>query len=190
MRVRGWNSCGQSVWWDSISSQVLEPISPKLSGDVGDHHGSAQFKYEQDLLSLKFFWFLTLFQFFTIFVKNPCFFSKEHLCSLFECTKKPDSPVVRKSEGVGVLLGYTFHHPAHLLNLHCNSPKILVYQKLRFVLSTPVLLWFGHVSSFIIPQHKSTSVLVYSFKGHQDWTILSGVKGVSKFTLAMNNPVD
>ena len=50
-----------------------------------------------------------------------------------------------RARGFGVLLGYTFHHPAHLLNLHCNSAKILVYQKLRFDLSTPVLLWFCHV---------------------------------------------
>ena len=46
-------------------------------------------------------------------------------------------------------------------------------------------------ASLYVPQHKSTTVLVYSFKGHEDWTILSGIKGVSKFTLAMmNNPVD
>ena len=92
-----------------------------------------------------------------------------------------------KSEGVWGIAG--LHFPP--LNLHCNSPKIFVYQNPRFVLSTLVLLWFGHVSSIIIPQHKSTSLLVYSFKGHQDWTTLSGIKGVSKFTLAMmNNPVD
>ena len=48
---------------------------------------------------------------------------------------------------------------------------------------------FGYVTSIIIPQNKSTSVLVYPFKGHQDWTILSRVKGVSKVPLAMKHPV-
>ena len=60
-----WNSCGLSVclsvWWGTISSQVLRPISPNFLGDVGDHHGSAQFKFEHDLLSLKFFVFFYYF---------------------------------------------------------------------------------------------------------------------------------
>ena len=38
MRVRGWNSCGQSVRWDSISSQVLEPIGLKLGRLIKGMH--------------------------------------------------------------------------------------------------------------------------------------------------------
>ena len=45
MRVRGWNSCGQSVCvcvvcWDSISSQVLEPIGLKLGRMIKGMHGN------------------------------------------------------------------------------------------------------------------------------------------------------
>ena len=39
MRVRGWNSCGSlCVCWDSISSQVLEPIRLKLGRMIKGMH--------------------------------------------------------------------------------------------------------------------------------------------------------
>ena len=37
------------------------PINEIFSGDDGDHYGSAYFKYEHDLMSLKFFDFFTIF---------------------------------------------------------------------------------------------------------------------------------
>ena len=40
---------------------MLWPVGPKFSVDVGDHHGSAQLKYEHDLLNLKFFDFFAVF---------------------------------------------------------------------------------------------------------------------------------
>ena len=68
-------------------------------------------------------------------------------------------------------------------------PKNLVFQKLSFVLSPPVLQSFDQVPSFIISQNKPISVLVYQFKGHQDCKSCQELRGVSKFTLAMKHPV-
>ena len=56
-----------SVCWGTISSQVLWPVGPKFSVDVGDHHGSAQLKYEHDLLNLKF---LDVLRFFALKQRN------------------------------------------------------------------------------------------------------------------------
>ena len=64
--IGGANSCDLSVCWKAISSQVSGPINEIFSGDVGDHYGSAYFKYEHDLLSLKFFDFCWLFGFFLL----------------------------------------------------------------------------------------------------------------------------
>ena len=47
-----WAVC-VSVCWDSISSQVLGPISLIFSGYVGVICGSAYFKYHLDRLSYK-----------------------------------------------------------------------------------------------------------------------------------------
>ena len=63
-----------------------------------------------------------------------------------------------------------------------------MFQKLSFVLSPPVPKSSGHVSSIIIPQNKPTSVLVYPFKGHQDWTILSRNKGGVKYATNPETP--
>ena len=59
--IGGVNSCDLSVCWKAISSQVPGPINEIFSGEVGDHYGSAYFKYEHDLMSLKFFDFFTIF---------------------------------------------------------------------------------------------------------------------------------
>ena len=48
----------------------------------------------------------------------------------FSVLQRHDGPVERKIEGVWGLAGLHFpppSDPAHLLNFHCNSPKILVY---------------------------------------------------------------
>ena len=62
-----------------------------------------------------------------------------------------------------------------------GSTKILIYTVLlqkfgisetKFCPSPPVLQSSDQVPSFIIPQNKPASVLVYPFKGHENWTIL------------------
>ena len=42
----------------------------------------------------------------------------------------------------------------------------------------------GYVSSIIIPQNKPDTVLVYPFKGHQDWNNLSKFKGSVKKSIS------
>ena len=54
--------------------------------------------------------------------------------------------------------------------------------EIHFFLFPPVLQSSGHVSSIIIPQNKSNGVLIYPFKGHLDWPILSRVKGGVKMS--------
>ena len=44
------------------------------------------------------------------------------------------------------------------------------------------------VPSFIIPQNKPASVLVYPFKGHENWTILSRNKGGVKYSTNPETP--
>ena len=48
-----WSVCVCVVWWDSISSQVLGPISLIFSGYVGVICGSAYFKNHLDWLRYK-----------------------------------------------------------------------------------------------------------------------------------------
>ena len=59
----------------------------------------------------------------------------------------------------------------------------------NFCPSPPVLQSSDQVPSFIIPQNKPASVLVHPLKGHQDWTTLSRVKGVSKWPRTLKHPV-
>ena len=67
VHVRGWVEFLWAVclfvWWGTISSQVLCPVGPKFSGDVGEPHGSAQFNFELDGMMLKFFDFLQFLAF-------------------------------------------------------------------------------------------------------------------------------
>ena len=52
-----------------------------------------------------------------------------------------------------------------------------------------VLQSSGHETSLIIPQKNSDSFIFHILKGFHDRSILAKDKGVSKVTLAVNNPV-
>ena len=59
------------------------------------------------------------------------------------------------------------------IQIYTVLPQKFGVSETKFWPSPPVLQSSDQVPSFIIPQNKPTSVLVYPFKGHQDWTILS-----------------
>ena len=61
--------------------------------------------------------------------------------------------------------------------------------EINFFLFPLVLQSSVHVQSTIIPQKKSNSFIFHILKGFHDRSILAKDKGVSKNTLAVNNPV-
>ena len=71
------------------------------------------------------------------------------------------------------------------IQIYTVLPQKFGVSETKFWPSPPVLQSSDQVPSFIIPQNKPASVLVHPFKGHQDWTTLSRVKGGVKI---ISNP--
>ena len=73
--------------------------------------------------------------------------------------------------------------------IHQILEKLQCESEFQFYLFPPVLNSSVHEQSTIIPQKKSNSFIFHILKGFHDRSILAKDKGVSKVTLAVNNPV-